>query len=145
TYASETPVTDGERVYVYFGMTGLYCYDLAGKQLWSKDLGSYKMMMGWGTGSSPALDGERLFVQCDNEEKSFLVAFDKKTGDEKWRVDRDEKSTWCTPFVWRKSTDSGTELVTAGGKKVRSYDPATGKLLWELSMNSEGTGGKGGP
>ena len=130
SYASETPVTDGERLYVYFGMTGLFCYDQAGRLLWKKDLGAYKMQMGWGTGSSPALDGERLFVQCDNEEKSFLVALDRKTGQELWRVGRDEKSSWGTPFVWRNKVR--TELVAVGGKKVRSYDPATGRLLWEL-------------
>jgi outer membrane protein assembly factor BamB len=130
TYASETPITDGERLYVYFGMTGLFCYDLDGKQIWSKELGSYPMMLGWGTGSSPALDGDLIFVQCDNEQKSFLVAFDKKTGDEKWRVARDEKSNWSTPFVWKNKVR--TELVTGGGTKMRSYDPATGKLLWEL-------------
>src|SRR5205807_2699448 len=66
TYASETPVTDGERVYAYFGMHGLFCYEMAGKQLWKKDLGSYPMLMGWGTSSSPVLDGDRLFVQVDN-------------------------------------------------------------------------------
>jgi outer membrane protein assembly factor BamB len=131
TYASETPVTDGERVYAYFGTKGLFCYDLKGKLLWSKDLGTYKMMMGWGTGSSPALEGDRLFVQCDNEEKSFLVALEKKSGKELWRVDRDEKSSWGTPFVWRNKVR--TELVSGGGKKVRSYDPATGKLFWQLS------------
>jgi outer membrane protein assembly factor BamB len=136
TYASETPVTDGERVYVYFGMIGLFCYDFAGKQVWKKDLGSYPMMMGWGTGSSPVLDGDRLFLQCDNEEKSFLVAFNKKTGDELWRVKRDEKSSWATPFVWRNQ--KRTELVTNGGRKVRSYDPADGKLLWEMG----GLGGR---
>jgi outer membrane protein assembly factor BamB len=130
SYASETPVTDGQRVYAYFGMTGLFCYDLTGRLLWSKNLGTYKMMMGWGTGSSPALEGDRLFVQCDNEEKSFLVALDKKSGKELWRADRDEKSSWGTPFVWRNKVR--TELVSGGGKKVRSYDPATGKLLWEL-------------
>ncbi len=68
TFASETPIVDGQRVYAYFGMTGLFCYDLDGKLLWQKDLGSYPMSNGWGTGSSPALDGDRLFVQCDNEE-----------------------------------------------------------------------------
>src|SRR5262249_6087057 len=62
TFASETPVSDGERVYAYFGMHGLFCYDLTGKKLWSKDLGSFPMMMGWGTGSSPALDGDQLFI-----------------------------------------------------------------------------------
>jgi outer membrane protein assembly factor BamB len=130
TYASETPLTDGQRVYAYFGMTGLYCYDLAGELLWSKDLGSYPMMMGWGTGSSPALDDERVFVQCDNEEKSFLAAFDKKTGKEIWRVRRAEKSSWGTPILWRNK--QRTELVAAGVKQLRSYAPATGQLLWEL-------------
>lgn len=130
TYASETPVTDGERVYAYFGMTGLYCYDFAGKLVWSKDLGTYPMMMGWGTGSSPALDGERVFVQCDNESKSFLAAFDKKTGKELWRVSRDEKSTWGTPLLWRNK--QRRELVATGVKRIQSYDPATGQLLWQL-------------
>ena len=132
TYASETPVTDGERVYAYFGMHGLFCYDLAGKLLWKKDLGSFPMQMGWGTSSSPVLDGNRLFLQIDNEQKSFLVALDKKTGDELWRVSRSERSTWGTPLVWKNKVR--TELVTPGAQKVRSYDPADGKLLWELSL-----------
>ena len=130
TYASETPVTDGERIYAYFGMTGLYCYDLDGKLLWNKDLGAYKMMFGFGTGSSPALAGDHVIVQCDNEEKSFMAALDKKTGNEAWRVNRDDKSSWGTPFIWK--TKARTEVVACSGKKVRSYDPATGKQLWEL-------------
>ena len=129
TYASETPVTDGERVYAYFGMTGLYCYDLDGKPLWNKNLGSFPMMMGWGTGSSPVLAGDRLFVQCDNEQESFLIALDKRTGDELWRVARKEKSNWSTPFIWKNK--QRTELVAAGST-MRSYDPADGHLLWEL-------------
>lgn len=129
TYASETPVTDGERVYAYFGMTGLYCYDLDGNLVWSKELESHPMMMGWGTGSSPALDGDLLFVQCDNEEQSYLAAFDKRTGEEKWRVARDEASSWSTPFAWRNR--QRTELVVLGST-VRSHDPATGEILWEL-------------
>jgi outer membrane protein assembly factor BamB len=130
TYASETPVTDGERLYVYFGMTGVYCYDLAGRPLWNRELGAFKMLGGWGTGSSPALDGERLFVLCDNEEKSFLVALDKRTGKELWRKERPEKSSWSTPFVWHNKVR--TELVACGGKHVWSHDPATGKVLWEM-------------
>ena len=90
TYATETPVTDGERVYAYFGMTGVFCYDLAGQFLWKADLGSYPMGMGHGTASSPVLDGGRLFIQCDNEENSFLVALDGKTGKELWRTPRTE-------------------------------------------------------
>jgi hypothetical protein len=127
----ETPITDGERVYAYFGMRGLYCYDLAGKPLWNKQIGSFPMTNGWGTGSSPALDDERLFVQCDNEQESFLAAFDKRTGKELWRVPREERSNWSTPYVWRNSRR--IELVTAGGGKMRGYDPSNGKLLWELS------------
>jgi outer membrane protein assembly factor BamB len=133
TYASETPVTDGKRVYAYFGMTGLFCYDFAGKFIWKKDLGSYRVNgPGWGTGSSPVLDGDRLFVQCDNDEQSFLVALDKQTGAELWRVRRDETTNYSTPLIWRNK--QRTELVL-GGQKVRSYDLATGKVLWELTVN----------
>jgi outer membrane protein assembly factor BamB len=130
TYATETPVTDGERVYAYFGMTGVFCYGLDGKPLWKADLGSYPMAMGHGTASSPALDGGRLFVQCDNEEKSFLVALDAKTGKELWRTPRPERTGWSTPLVWKNK--ERTEVVCIGSSRVRSYDPATGKQLWEL-------------
>jgi outer membrane protein assembly factor BamB len=133
TYASETPITDGERLYVYFGMTGLFCYDLSGELLWSKDLGTFPMQNGWGTGASPALDGDLLFVQCDNEQASFIAAFDKRTGEQRWKVSRpDERASWSTPFVWRNK--QRTELVALGGT-VRSYDPATGDTLWELALN----------
>jgi outer membrane protein assembly factor BamB len=132
TYASETPVTDGERVYVYFGMTGLFCFDMEGNVLWKKDLGAFRMQSGWGTASSPALDDARLYVQCDNEQESFLVALDKKTGNEVWRASRPEKSTWGSPLLWKNS--KRTELVSPGSQKVRSYDPATGKVLWELGV-----------
>src|SRR5207247_7973759 len=137
TYASETPVTDGERVYAYFGMVGLFCYDFTGQLVWSKDLGSYRMFANWGTSSSPVLDGDRLYVQCDNEINSFLIALDCKTGRELWRVNRPEKSTWSTPVVWRNTLR--TELVLMGTRRIRSYDPATGKVLWEL-LTEEGAG-----
>jgi outer membrane protein assembly factor BamB len=136
TYASETPVTDGERVYAYFGMVGLFCFDMSGKLVWKKDFEAYPMMAGWGTGASPVLDGDRLFVQCDNESKSFLAAFDKKNGEQLWRVERDEKSSWATPYLWRNQ--KRTELVAGGSRKVRAYDPATGKVLWEMG----GLGGR---
>jgi outer membrane protein assembly factor BamB len=142
TYSSETPVTDGERVYAYFGMVGVFCYDLSGKPLWSKDLGTYRMFGNWGTGSSPALDGDRLFIQCDNEERSFLVALDRKTGHELWRVSRPEKSTWSTPVVWANTVR--TELVVMGPRRIRSYDPATGKVLWELATLEESGAGRAG-
>ena len=133
TYASETAVTDGERLIAYFGMTGLFCYDLSGKLLWRTNLGSYSTQFGWGTGSSPVLLGDRLFVQCDNDQASFLLALDKKTGAELWRVKRDEKSNWSTPYIWKNKRR--TELVAAGGNKCRAYHPDSGELLWEMNGN----------
>ena len=129
TYASETPVTDGERVYAYFGNLGLYALDLDGKELWSQKWGAFKTRNGWGTAASPVLHEDRIFVVNDNEEKSFLVALDKRSGKELWRVDREEKSNWATPYVWRN--EKRVELVVPGRKKVRSYD-MRGQVLWEL-------------
>jgi outer membrane protein assembly factor BamB len=131
SYATETPATDGERLIVYFGMVGLYCYDLDGKLLWSKDLGSYPVQMDWGSGSSPVMDGDLVFVQCDNDKASFLVALQKSSGEEVWRAAREERSNWATPLIWKN--DTRTELVTGGGTKMRSYEPTTGKLLWECA------------
>lgn len=132
TYATETPVTDGKHVYAYFGMTGLYCFDLSGRRVWEKDLGSYEMRAGWGTSSSPVLFEGKLFVQVDNEQQSFLVAIDSQTGDELWRVDRDEKSQYSSPIIWQNTLRN--ELI-AGGTHYRSYDPRTGELLWQLDMD----------
>lgn len=130
-YASETPVTDGKRLYVYFGMVGLYCYDLEGELIWEKDLGAFKTLNGWGTGSSPVLFKDQLFIQVDNEEQSFLVALSASSGEELWRANRDEKTNYSTPVIWKNSLR--TELVT-GGQKARSYDLLTGEVLWELEM-----------
>jgi outer membrane protein assembly factor BamB len=130
-YAPETMVTDGQYVYAYFGMTGVYCFDMDGKLIWEKDLGNYPMQSNWGTSTSPLLYNGVLYMQIDNEEKSFLAALDSKTGAEKWRVDREEKSNWGTPIVWKNSIR--TELVTSG-LKTRSYNPENGQLLWEIDM-----------
>jgi len=129
TYASETPVTDGQRVYAYFGNVGLFCYDVNGEPLWSKQLPSVKTSNNWGTAASPVLYEDKLFIQNDNDEQSFLVALDKKTGEQICRVERDEKSNWATPYVW--TNELRRELVTSGKGKVRSYD-LDGRLLWEL-------------
>jgi outer membrane protein assembly factor BamB len=130
-YAPETMVTDGQHVYAYFGMTGVYCFDMEGNLVWEKDLGNYPMQSNWGTSTSPLLYNGVLYMQIDNEEKSFLAALDSKTGKEKWRVDRDEKSNWGTPIIWKNSIR--TELVTSG-LKTRSYNPENGQLLWEIDM-----------
>jgi len=129
TYASETPVTDGERVYAYFGNVGLFCYDLDGKLLWSRSWDPVRTSSGWGTAASPVLHKGRVYIINDNEDQSFLEALDKKTGKTVWRVDRHERSNWSTPYVW--AHEGRTEIVTPGSGKVRSYD-LEGKLLWEL-------------
>lgn len=129
TFASETPVTDGERVYAYFGNVGLFCYNMEGKRLWETNWPPVKTRNGWGSAASPVLHGGRVFVVNDNDEKSFAVALDAKTGQQLWRADRDEKSNWATPYIWQNS--KRTELITTG-KKVRSYD-LDGHLLWELA------------
>jgi outer membrane protein assembly factor BamB len=129
SYASETPVTDGERVFAYFGNVGVFCYDFAGGKLWSTNWPPVKTRNAWGSAGSPVLHKDRLFVVNDNDEKAFVVALDTKTGRELWRVDRDEKSNWATPYIWQN--EQRAELITPGTRKVRSYD-LDGKLLWEF-------------
>jgi hypothetical protein len=130
SYASETPVTDGERVYFYFGNAGLFAFDLSGRPLWSKPITPFKTRNNWGTGGSPVLHRDRVYIANDNDEQSFLAAYDARTGAEAWRVNRVEGTNWSTPFVW--DNDVRSEIITAGSDKVRSYD-LSGKLLWEFS------------
>ena len=127
SYASETPVTDGERVYAYFGNVGVFCLDMEGHAVWSKSLPPHAMRNGWGTAASSVLHRDRLYLVDDNEERSYLLALDKLSGNEVWRVDRDEKSNWSTPYVWEN--EQRTEIVTPGSGKVRAYG-LDGKLLW---------------
>ena len=130
SYASETPVTDGERVYVYFGDVGLFAFDMKGTPSWSRPLGPFRTRNGWGTAASPVLHRDRIYVVNDNDDQSFLAAYDKRTGAEVWRVNRAEGTNWATPLVWEH--DGRAELVTSGSDKVRSYD-LTGALLWEFT------------
>ena len=131
SYASETPVTDGERVYVYLGYAGLFAFDMSGAPVWSKPMDAPKMRTGWGTAASPVLHDGRLYIVNDNEERSFIAASTRAPAHELWRTDREgEGSNWSTPFVWQN--ERRTEIVTTGSKKVRSYD-TNGKLLWELA------------
>jgi outer membrane protein assembly factor BamB len=131
SYASETPVTDGERVYVYLGYVGLFAFDMKGTPVWSKPLDAPTMRTGWGTAASPVLHNGRLYIVNDNEDRSFIAAFDARTGAQVWRTDREgEGSNWSTPYVWQN--EQRTEIVTTGTRKVRSYD-TNGSLLWELA------------
>lgn len=135
TYASETPVTDGTRIVVYFGMMGVFCYDLDGQELWQKDIGNYPMKNEWGTSSSPIIHNGLVYLQADNEQKSFIIALDLITGKEAWRKEREEVSNWGSPIIWTNSLRS--ELVTAG-KTIRSYDPKDGTLLWQATSSVGG-------
>ena len=114
SFASETPTTDGERVYVFFGAIGLVAaLDFNGKVVWSKELGAFNGQQEFAPAASPVLHQGRLFVVNDNTTKSYLAAFDAKSGTQLWRIEREEVENWATPFVW--VNDRRTELVTNGG------------------------------
>ena len=128
TYASQTPVTDGERVYADFSGIGLFCYDMEGRKLWSTNWPALKTRNGWGSAASPVVHQGRVFIVNDNDEQSFALALDAKTGRQLWRIERDEKSNWATPYIWQN--EKRTELITPGTKRIRSYD-LDGEPLWE--------------
>ena len=128
-YASASPTTDGTRLYVSFGSRGLYCYDLDGHLCWKRDLGRMRTRFGYGEGTSPVVHGDRLVVNWDHEDGSLLFVLDAKTGDTYWKTPRDEVTSWATPLVVEYK--GVTQVVTNATKRVRSYDLAGGKLLWE--------------
>ena len=130
-YASATPTTDGERLYVPFGSAGYYCYDLDGNELWKRDLGELQTRKSFGEGSSPTIHEDKLIVVRDGESQSFIEVLDAKTGKTIWRKDRDEPSAWSTPLV--VETESGKQIVTTATNRSRSYDLESGKLVWECS------------
>ena len=127
TYAAGSPTTDGERLFVSFGSFGIYCYDLDGKLLWSRDLGRLETRLGWGEAVTPACTG-RVFITWDQEADSFLTALDAETGKTMWKVERDEPTSWTTPLVVEH--EGKTQVVMPGTKRVRSYDAETGKVIW---------------
>lgn len=134
--ASASPVTDGARVFAYFGSYGLYCLDTAGTLLWKKDLGAMHTKHGHGEGSSPAVHGDTLIVNWDHEEQSFLVALDKHSGKQRWRVARAEDTSWATPIVVEHK--GKPQVIVPGTNRLRGYDLASGTLIWEcggLSSN----------
>jgi outer membrane protein assembly factor BamB len=138
SFASESPVTDGKFVYVYVANLGLWAFDVKGKQVWQTPLEANPIYLDFGTGSSPALAGNLLVIVNDNEKQQHIAAFDKQTGKQVWRTNRDlggkgqpvQRSGWATPFVWRHA--GAAEVVTVGPGEAISYD-LTGKELWRLS------------
>jgi outer membrane protein assembly factor BamB len=134
-YAVETPTTDGERLYVLFGDLGLYAYDLGGKPLWFHAIEPKKTLSNYGAAASPAVCDGQVLLLYDNMERSYLASFDAKTGNQLWRTERAEGSTWASPFIWKNPLR--TEIVTCGKKKNRAYD-LKGKLLWEFDGRMSG-------
>ncbi len=141
TYANSTPATDGRYVIAFFGSQGLYAFDLNGRLIWKKDLGvlnagaydapDYE----WGTASSPIIYQDRVIVQCDTQNESFLLAADIKTGKTVWKTMREELPSWGTPTIYPGK--DRVELITNASNFIRGYDPATGQELWRLGGSSK--------
>jgi len=129
SFASSSAVTDGNHIWAGFGSRGVYCYDMDGNKIWDKDLGKMRMARGFGEGSSVALAGNAIIVQMDQEDQSKIYALNKDTGDIIWQKDRDEVTSWATPLP--VEYDGKFQVVTDATKLIRSYDVATGDILWE--------------
>jgi outer membrane protein assembly factor BamB len=139
SFASNSPVTDGQHVIAFFGSRGVYCYDLEGNKVWEKDFGvPLRMFNGFGEGSWPTLDGNTLLLLFDHEGDSFLVALDKSTGRELWRVARPDGNTnWSGPVVI--SYGGRKQIIVSASRKVHAYDFETGKPLWECGGLGQNT------
>ena len=133
--ASASPITDGENIFAFFGSHGLFCLDNDGKVVWEKQLGTMQTKHAHGEGSTPALDGDTLIVNWDHEGQSFIVALDKSSGKQKWKVDRDETTSWASPIVvdWKGKK----QVIVNGRKRVRGYDFENGDVLWECGGLSD--------
>lgn len=135
TQANTSVAVDGRHVVAFFGSEGLYCYNLDGKLLWSRDFGVIdvsKYGIGWGYASSPALHGESIALVCDDPKEPFAAVLNLKDGAELWRVSRKGISdrSWGTPLI--HEGPSATQMVINGWPQVVSYDLATGKPLWRI-------------
>jgi outer membrane protein assembly factor BamB len=141
TYASASPATDGRIVVAWFGSEGVFAYDVNGVRLWRVDLGRVDMgaydipSYEWGPASSPIIWKDMVFVQCDTQADSFVVALDARTGKTIWKTDRQELPSWGTPTV--VAAGGAEELVANASNYIRAYDPRTGKELWKLGGSSK--------
>ena len=129
SYAAGSPATDGKRLIVSFGSFGVFAYDLDGKLLWNRDLGRMNTRLGWGEANTPALFGDRVVIDWDHEGASFITALDADTGKTVWKEARDEVTTWATPLIVKHK--GVAQVIVPATKKARSYDLATGKVIWE--------------
>ncbi len=124
-------MVDGEHVFAFFGSHGLYCLTLDGELVWEIDLGDMTVEHEHGEGSSPTLHGDTLIVNWDHQGQSFVIALDKRTGRELWKVDRDEPTSWASPIVVEQ--DGKHQVVISGTNRVRAYDLDNGKVIWECA------------
>ena len=132
TWASNSPVTDGHHVIASFGSNGLFALDAqTGRVIWQKQLGQQEVKHGHGEGASPVLYGATVVVNWDHEGQSFIVALDKTTGRERWRVKRNEPTSWATPIVVEH--EGRAQLIVSATTAVRGYDLANGKVLWHAT------------
>ncbi|MBA2115369.1 outer membrane protein assembly factor BamB family protein [Bremerella alba] len=129
TFASASAVTNGEILVAFFGSRGIFCYAMNGKLLWKRDLGKQQTRNAFGEGSTPALYKNSIIIPWDHEGDSFVLALDATTGEELWKVDRDEATSWATPVV--AEHNGAAQVILNGSTRVRSYDVTSGKLLWE--------------
>lgn len=129
TFASGSPTTDGQRLFVSFGSYGVFCYDLDGNRKWNVDLGDMKTRNGFGEGSSPMIYKDTLVVPWDHEGQSYLFALDANTGETRWKIERDEVTTWNTPLI--TEYDGVVQVVINGTRRACSYNLADGELIWE--------------
>jgi outer membrane protein assembly factor BamB len=131
SWASNSPVTDGEHVFASFGSRGLYCLNMNGEPVWQADFGDMQTKHGHGEGSSPALYGDTLIINWDHEGESFVIALDKRTGEQRWKVARHEGTSWSTPLVVEHG--GKPQVIIAATRRVRAYDLANGEVIWECS------------
>lgn len=131
SWASNSPVTDGENIFAFFGSRGLFCLNMSGKVKWERNFGQMEIVASFGEGSSPAIYKDKIFVQWDHQGKSSLFALDKKTGKDAWTAEREEITSWATPLV--VEVNGKAQVITSATNKVRSYDAETGQVIWECS------------
>ncbi|MCE9534555.1 MAG: PQQ-like beta-propeller repeat protein [Planctomycetes bacterium] len=131
SYAAGSPTTDGKLLYVSFGSFGVFAYDFDGILKWTKEYGKMHTRLGWGEAVTPVVHGDSLLLNWDQEVDSSLICVDAKTGETKWRKPREEKTSWNTPLVVEHA--GKTQVILNGSNRVRSYDLADGKVIWEVA------------
>ena len=136
--ATPSVVTDGDRLFAWFGTGQLVALDLEGRELWSRHIGQdyARFDVIWGHGSSPQLYEDLLILQCDHPAAAYLLALDTTTGEERWRVDRGPLlRAYSTPLV--VPTDDGDQLIVNSSRWIDAYEPRTGRPRWQAGSTVE--------